>query len=58
MTVEQINLATCIHDTAAQLALEANKAGLATLAYLLEMTALEAAETRSQRQARGRKRMH
>ena len=44
MTAAQSHIATCIRDTARFLAQEASEAGLVTLAYLLDMTAMEAEE--------------
>lgn len=55
MTTAQLQIACCIRDTARYLAQEASEAGLETLAYLLEMTALEAAEAEPARQRNGKK---
>jgi hypothetical protein len=51
MTAEQSQVACCIRDTARYLAQDASEAGLLTLAYLLEMTAMEAeaADTKPRR---------
>jgi hypothetical protein len=49
MTVKASQLACRIREVTRNLADEADAAGLATLAYLLEMTSMEAADTGSQR---------
>jgi hypothetical protein len=52
MAVSASQLASRIRDLTQSLADEAHEAGLATLAYLLEMTAMEAAEASLQRSPR------
>jgi hypothetical protein len=55
MTAAQLQIANCIRDTARYLAQEASEAGLVTLAYLLEMTAMEAADAEPRQQRNGKK---
>jgi hypothetical protein len=54
MNINASQLANRIRDLTQSLADEAHEAGLATLAYLLEMTAMEAAEASLQRSPRRR----
>jgi hypothetical protein len=54
MSISASQLACRIRDLTQSLADEAHEAGLATLAYLLEMTAMEATEASLQRSPRRR----